>query len=211
MARGLLEREILLPRIFRQDVKPFLGAVPELRAPNSSAGMEAEVLRAGVEELGPGTGGLQPRAQGLTSARPGSGGKHGFGSKTQSGRRGSSLLEAARCRAAMERWGSRRKCPVGREQKGSICSSPSRADSSSIAVREFLHGEKTQRTENPFKPEEKNRTRRKNQKPGSKTLTNTIRCAFFTEGDGNLWGEGSERPGTLRGVNILLPSGVQRS
>lgn len=101
MARGLLEREILLPGIFRQDVKPFPGAVPELRAPSSSAGMEAEVLRAGVEELGPGTGGLQPRAQGLTSARPGSGGKHGFGSKTRSGRRGSSC---SRLRGAEQRW-----------------------------------------------------------------------------------------------------------
>lgn len=71
---------------------------------------------------------------------------------------------------------------MGREQKGSICSKPNRADSSSITVCEFLHGEKTQTLENPFKPAEKGRTRRKSQKPGSKTLANKIRCTFFTGG-----------------------------
>lgn len=41
-----------------------------------------------------------------------------------------------------ERWGSRRKLPAGREQKGSICSHLSRAESGSIAECEFLRGEK---------------------------------------------------------------------
>lgn len=68
---------------------------------------------------------------------------------------------------------------MGREQKGSICSNLNRADSSSIVVCEFLHGEKTQRLKNPFKAAEKGRTRRKNQKPGSKILANKISCTFF--------------------------------
>lgn len=97
------------------------------------------------------SGGVRPGNQGAAAPVPGgsrqpdpvSGGKEGFGSKIQSGRRGSSLLEAAQRGAGTEPWGSRRKCPVGREQKGSICSSSSRADNSSIAVCEFLHGEKT--------------------------------------------------------------------
>lgn len=46
----------------------------------------------------------------------------------------------------------------GREQKGSICSELKRAESGSIAVCEFLHGEKKHRLKIPV---EKGRTRGK--------------------------------------------------
>lgn len=120
----------------------FLGPCLSCRALSGSGGMEAEPLRASVEELDPGTGGLQPRSRGAhVGQTQWVVGSRDLAPKSRR-RRGSSLLEAARRRAGTEPWGSRRKCPVGREQKGSICSSPNTADNSSSAVCEFLHGEK---------------------------------------------------------------------
>lgn len=125
-----------LPRAFGQEEKGTDGPYP-----GSGAGMEAELLwvhpaaRAERGELGtsPRCSLCPPWAQqavgrGLTPE----------GLQLQ--------LQDVFHRA--ERWGSRRKRPAGREQKGSICSHPSRAESGSIAECEFLRGEKKKKKKN---------------------------------------------------------------